>query len=80
MNQSSTAPTLTERAAAEIRAELGRQNISRTELARRMGVERMWLYHRLSGSTLLRVDDIERIAAALGVPVAQLLPAEDGAR
>lgn len=66
--------SLTARALAEIRAELGRQDLTRQQLAERLGVERMWVYYRLSGETSLRVDDVERIAAALGVPVTQLLP------
>jgi hypothetical protein len=66
--------SLTERAIAEIRAELGRQNMTRAGLADRLGVERNWIHYRLSGETSLRVDDVERIAAALGVPISQLLP------
>lgn len=74
-----TAPdtqTLTARAVAEIRAELGRQDLTRQGLAERLGVERNWVHYRLSGETLLRIADVERIAAALGVPIAQLLPVE----
>lgn len=78
--------SLTARALAEIRAELGRQDITRRDLANRLGVERMWVYNRLSGETPLRISDVEQIAAALGVPVHQLIPAPapepapDGAR
>lgn len=69
--------SLTERAAAEIRAELGRRNMTRLELSKLLGVERMWVYYRLSGETPLKVDDVELIANALGVPLAQLLPAAE---
>lgn len=69
-------PTLTARAVAEIRAELGRQDLTRQGLAERLGVERNWVHYRLSGETPLRIADVERIAAALGVPIGQLLPVE----
>lgn len=69
--------SLSDRVLAELRAELGRQNINRVELARRLGVERNWVHYRFSGETPLRLDDLQRIADALGVSIAQLLPAPE---
>ncbi|WP_427422715.1 helix-turn-helix domain-containing protein [Lysinibacillus fusiformis] len=67
-----------------IHAELTRQQISQRELARRLGVRQEYLWSRLSRSEKavveFRPDEIERIADALGVPVALFLaPAEERA-
>ena len=60
---------------AEIRAEMGRQDINGNQLAERLGTSEMWVSRRLSGVTPLRVADLIRIADALGVPITQFLPA-----
>lgn len=60
--------------AREIRAELGRQQMSYRRLAVALGVSFMWVNRRIStGQTDLSVEDTERIASALGVPLQQLL-------
>ncbi|MET9313797.1 helix-turn-helix transcriptional regulator [Kribbella sp. NPDC003505] len=60
--------------AREVRAELGRQQMSNRRLAAALGVSFMWVNRRIStGETDLTVDDTERIAAVLGVPLRQLL-------
>lgn len=64
----------TDHVLAAIDAVLKEQNISRRELARRIGWGRMRMQHLLSGNTRLTVADLEAIAAALGVPVTALLP------
>jgi transcriptional regulator with XRE-family HTH domain len=48
--------------------------ISQRELARRLEVSQPWVQGRLAGDITITVADVERIAAALGVPVTQLLP------
>jgi hypothetical protein len=48
--------------------------ISQRELARRLEVSQPWVQGRLAGDITITVADVERIAVALGVPVAQLLP------
>lgn len=64
--------------AAEIRAELGRQRLSQTDLARRLGVSRPWVSRRLSGQTALSIADIARIADDLGVAVTHFVaPVDD---
>ena len=66
--------SLSDFALAEIRAELGRQDLTRKDLAERLGVERMWVHHRMTGTTPLRLDDLQRISDALGVSFHRLLP------
>ncbi len=65
----------TTQAAANIRAELGRQNKTRAALAREMGVTEMWLSRRVNAQTPLTVDDLTRIANALDVATTDLLAA-----
>jgi len=67
------------RIAAEVRAEIARQGISQQALAERLG----WLQNRLSrritdGKTSVpfTVVELAAVAAALGVPLTQFLPAE----
>lgn len=68
-----------QRVAEEIRVLLARRRISGSELARRVGVTQSHMSRRLTGETAFDVDDLERIADALGVEVASLLPAPPGA-
>lgn len=70
--------TRTHPAVEAINALLTEQGVSRTELARRLGWERMTVVRRLAPGpyiTDLTVPELEAIAAALDVPVTQLLPA-----
>jgi hypothetical protein len=60
--------------AAEIRAQMGRQNITRAELARRLKVEDSWVGKRLNGRTEIGIGDLGRIAHALGLKIVDLLP------
>lgn len=73
-------PTLNASVAAEVRAELGRQQITQHQLAARLGWAPALLSRRLTGRTPLRTDDIERIAQVLGVPLSQLIPVEGASR
>lgn len=61
--------------AAEVRAELGRQDRNNTWLASELGVSEMWVSRRLSGTTKFTVDDLVRIAAALNIDATELLRA-----
>jgi transcriptional regulator with XRE-family HTH domain len=63
--------------AREIRAELGRQQLSQRRLALQLGTNYQWVQRRVSiGAEIeLTFDDVTRIAGALGVPVQQLLTA-----
>jgi len=61
--------------AREIRAELGRQRISRAELARRLQVTPWLISRRMSGTTPFTVDEVHEIAHVLEVPAERLLQA-----
>lgn len=66
--------TLTDLVAAEIRSWLGRLDVRPAELARRMGENDQWLSTRLKGRTPINLNDMHRIAKALGLQVHQLMP------
>jgi transcriptional regulator with XRE-family HTH domain len=69
--------TLTVLVAAEIRAQLGRMNVRSAELARRLGENQQWVSSRLNGRTPIDLNELFRIARALGVGVHQLLPSPE---
>lgn len=64
---------LTETVAAEIRAELARRNISRTDAAAALGISRNLLWQRLRGESPFTVDELEAMAELIGVPVSTFL-------
>lgn len=66
----------TVRHAAELRAELARQQISSRELARRVGETPTWVHRRVAGITEISIGDLDRFAKALGVSMADLMPRE----
>jgi len=66
--------TLNERVAEEIRVLLARRNITASELARRIGMTQRSMSRRITGEKAIDVDDLGRIAEALDVPIADLLP------
>lgn len=59
--------------AGEVRAEMGRQSKNQSQLARELGVTQAYVNRRLLGQVPITVDDLERIAAVLGVEVEQFL-------
>lgn len=71
--------SLADRVATDVRAELGRQQMSILELARRTGLSGSYVTRRVSGSVPFDLDDLERIGAALGVPVMVSLPVAERA-
>lgn len=66
--------TLTQLVADEIRVTMTRQRASGRDLATRLGVSPSWVSYRLSGKQPIDLNDLFRIAKALGVGVHQLLP------
>jgi transcriptional regulator with XRE-family HTH domain len=58
--------------AANLRAELGRADISGVQLAQALGVSQAWVSRRITGSTPLDVEDLVSIADVLDVPVSRL--------
>ena len=78
MSEVTTTTTLGERVTEEIRVALARRRLSATELAQRMGVSQSYLARRMTGAQPLSLDDLQRIATALGVNVVDLIPRPDG--
>lgn len=66
--------TLSELVAEEVRALMARRKVSGRELATQLGVSPSWISYRLSGKQPIDVNDMHRIARALGVGVHELLP------
>jgi transcriptional regulator with XRE-family HTH domain len=64
-------------ATAEIRAEMARQRIYNKDLAAKIGVTAPTMSRYLSGRIPLTLDDLERIAEALGVSLWRFIPAAD---
>lgn len=56
----------------EIRAEMARQDLSQTQLAKKLGWPLTTLHRRLRGHTPLGAEHLAQIANALGVPVSSL--------
>lgn len=69
--------SLRELVAEDVRAELARRRLSGSALAVLLGQSQKWVSRRLSGEVAFDVDDLERIARALGLGVGVFL---DGGR
>jgi len=63
--------------AAQIRSLLGIRMMRQSQLATRMGVTEVWLSRRLREVQAMSLDDVERIAQALEVTPADLLPSDE---
>lgn len=68
--------TTTQRVAEQIRATLGRRQLSRSWLAREVGMPVTTMNRRLRGDQAFTVDELTAVAKALEVPVTSLFPAE----
>lgn len=64
--------TRREQVAAEVRAEMARQRISLTELADATSISPSTLRRRLDSVSPFDVDELDRVAGALGVSPDQL--------
>lgn len=60
--------------AAEIRKQLFLRDMTATQLGQQAGMTQPYISRRLTGATAFDVDDLQRIAEALDVQVADLLP------
>ena len=69
--------TLAQYAAAHLRAEMARAEITDGALAGQLGVSEMWVSRRRRGRTQITIEDLEKLAAALGLPVLSFLPASE---
>lgn len=56
-----TGPSLSQRVAAEIRAEMARQQVTQNRLAKKLGVTQPWLWRRVKGEHPISLDDLELI-------------------
>lgn len=72
--------TVRNHVAGVLRAEIARLQLTHREVAARCGKSHPWVTNRLNGKIPCDVDDLELLAAALGVTVASFLPAESTAR
>lgn len=72
------ANTLTTRVAEEVRAELGRQRRSGVWLAAQVGMTQSKFSRRLVGDYPFDLNELERVAAALHVPLSKLLGWDTG--
>lgn len=52
---------------------MARNGVRQVDLAELLGVRQNWVSKRLTGDVPIRFEDVERIAAALGTTVAELL-------
>ena len=62
--------------AAQIRAVMGWRGVNQTELARWLDVQRPWLSRRLRGAVGFHLEDVARIASALGLTTVELTTVE----
>jgi transcriptional regulator with XRE-family HTH domain len=69
-----TTTSLNELVASEIRAWLGRRRLTGRQLAAKIGASQTWTATRLRGEQEITLNDLERIADALDVEIAALLP------
>jgi len=67
---------LARRIARRIRAELAERGLTQTDLAARLGWQQQKLNRRLTGAVAIDAAELEQVAAALGVPVSQLIPTD----
>jgi transcriptional regulator with XRE-family HTH domain len=72
------ASSLSDRVAEEIRVVLARRRVRQSQLARELGVSEQWISVRLLGKQPIDLNDLARIAEALGVQVTDLIPRTDG--
>jgi len=72
--KATTMTTLNEAVLEEIRALLARRRMTARQLAGALGEHEVWLSRRMTGRQLLDLNELQRIAAALEVDLAALLP------
>ena len=59
--------------AANLRAEMARRRIRGRDVAEQLGRGGPWLSRRLTGEVAFTLDELEAVAAAIGVRVVDLL-------
>lgn len=66
--------SLGEHVAAQLRAEMARRRMSKAQLARMLDVDETWVGRRMLEKAAITMDDLQRIATALEVPLSYFLP------
>lgn len=64
---------LSQRVAANVRAEMARRQKLQRELAEALGISNNQASLRLAGRTPFRLDELERVAELLDLPVSALI-------
>lgn len=70
--------TASERTAAFLRGKMAEQRKTATDLGERLGVSRQAAGRRMSGATVLALDDLETIAHWLNIPLRELVQPGNG--
>lgn len=61
---------LSDRVVEAVRVEMARRRVTQTKLADLTGLTQAYISRRMTGETPFDVDDLDKVAVALGVPVA----------
>jgi len=56
---------------------MARSRITPGRLGAKLGVSEMWVRRRMYGETVITMEDLERLAIALELPLASFLPAPE---
>jgi transcriptional regulator with XRE-family HTH domain len=70
-------PTLSDRVASVVRAEMARKRVGQEEIAARLGLSQASVSRRIRGVTPFELDELETVADLLGLPVTAFI--EDAA-
>lgn len=65
--------------AAEVRAELARQQKTQRDVAEILGLPQQSVQMRLKGATPFRAEELAKLAVGLDVPVSRFFPSPVGA-
>jgi transcriptional regulator with XRE-family HTH domain len=76
-DEPSTANPARAAVAAEVRAEVARQNKTQRELGDILGLPQSAISKRLDGTRAFRAEELVKLADALGVPIARFRPTTD---
>ncbi len=68
-----------ERIAAEVRAELARQQKTQRDVAEILGLPQPVVSLRLQGKRAFRAEELGKLAEALSVPISRFFPEPEGA-
>lgn len=74
MQETNPASGLREAVAEVVRVEMARRRMSQRALADATGLTQSYIGRRMTGDMPFTTDDLAKVAAALGLPVAALVP------